>query len=353
MTALRPRHDLENSNVRSERERFLSTREVDLYIQKQQDLDDIYKANVFPLHGFGNEDRPSGSKRSQAPSQKDASSPNAGSSITLIRRYNGIQSNVARIEGEDSLQVLTPSYLKYCDQDNATSQQIVQDCKDSERIAIPFRRILRPRTQMKRPRRGDRSGSIESFLDFPLTRHTSEDRRHSHQDTIRFTNDGAVEEHSSLKSFFFHDPWHAECEFIAGIAGRSLRCRRASKHTSLANVSELRFNLPSSQALRSPLPTLLGSSKESRRSSFFGRLQRASSSASQRTTQVKDTGSVRGDDSESRLDLSLGQEHAGGGFGGKQAKLGKLIIEPEGVPMLDLLVAANMAMWWKIYEKFQ
>lgn len=52
-----------------------------------------------------------------------------------------------------------------------------------------------------------------------------------------------------------------------------------------------------------------------------------------------------------RLDLSLGQELAGGGFGGKRAKLGKLIIEDEGQKMIDLLVAANMALWWKAYDK--
>jgi hypothetical protein len=51
------------------------------------------------------------------------------------------------------------------------------------------------------------------------------------------------------------------------------------------------------------------------------------------------------------MDLSLGQEFAGGGFGGKQAKLGKLIIEDEGLKMLDLLVATNMALWWRAYEK--
>lgn len=52
-----------------------------------------------------------------------------------------------------------------------------------------------------------------------------------------------------------------------------------------------------------------------------------------------------------RLDLSLGQEFAGGGFGGKQAKLGKMILEDEGLKMMDLLVAANMALWWRAYEK--
>jgi hypothetical protein len=52
-----------------------------------------------------------------------------------------------------------------------------------------------------------------------------------------------------------------------------------------------------------------------------------------------------------RLDLSLGQELAGGGFGGKQAKLGKIILEDEGLKMMDLLVAANLALWWRAYEK--
>jgi len=51
------------------------------------------------------------------------------------------------------------------------------------------------------------------------------------------------------------------------------------------------------------------------------------------------------------FDLSLGQELAGGGFGGKQAKLGKLIIEPEGLKMMDLVVAANLGLWWKAYNR--
>jgi hypothetical protein len=54
-----------------------------------------------------------------------------------------------------------------------------------------------------------------------------------------------------------------------------------------------------------------------------------------------------------RLDLSLGQERAGGGFSGKQAKLGKLIVYGEGTKMLDLLVAANMALWWRAYERVE
>ena len=54
---------------------------------------------------------------------------------------------------------------------------------------------------------------------------------------------------------------------------------------------------------------------------------------------------------QDKLDLSLGQELAGGGFAGKQAKLGKLILEGEGLLMMDLLVAANMGLWFRAYEK--
>ena len=43
-----------------------------------------------------------------------------------------------------------------------------------------------------------------------------------------------------------------------------------------------------------------------------------------------------------QFDLALGREKLGGGFDGEQAKLGKLIIEPEGQKMLDLIVATNL-----------
>ncbi|KAF9888335.1 hypothetical protein FE257_008768 [Aspergillus nanangensis] len=53
--------------------------------------------------------------------------------------------------------------------------------------------------------------------------------------------------------------------------------------------------------------------------------------------------------SEDRIDFSLARERAGGGMRGKSAKLGKLIIEDEGIKMLDLVVAACMAVWWRGY----
>lgn len=47
----------------------------------------------------------------------------------------------------------------------------------------------------------------------------------------------------------------------------------------------------------------------------------------------------------------LGREKAGGGNRGKRVKLAKLIIYHEGMQMLDLVVAANMGVFWKIWHR--
>ena len=68
-----------------------------------------------------------------------------------------------------------------------------------------------------------------------------------------------------------------------------------------------------------------------------------------RRNRSTSTSSGGQDSDEDRLDFSLARELAGGGMRGKSAKLGKLIIEDEGIKMLDLLVAACMAVWWRGY----
>jgi hypothetical protein len=109
------------------------------------------------------------------------------------------------------------------------------------------------------------------------------------------------------------------------------------------SVSELRFNLPSSS-----IPPTPRGEESSKRSSFFHRARHSRNNSSLSVNR-DETDNVR--NSMDRLDLSLGQEFAGGGFGGKQAKLGKVILEDEGLKMMDLLVAANLALWWRAYEK--
>jgi hypothetical protein len=125
------------------------------------------------------------------------------------------------------------------------------------------------------------------------------------------------------------------------------QCKHILENPSSAvmEVSELRFNLPTSGTSRSPLATGSGA----KRSSFPGFHRHSTSDELSLANGRVDMANFL--DEYGNIDLSLGQERAGGGFQGKQAKLGKLIIEDEGVKMLDLIVAANMALWWRAYER--
>ncbi|KAG6353729.1 hypothetical protein INS49_005438 [Diaporthe citri] len=130
--------------------------------------------------------------------------------------------------------------------------------------------------------------------------------------------------------------------------GRAGRARGMSASLPMGDmgnrvpVSELRFNLPSSD---------LFNSKEDRDRAVaemkegLGRLL------------VRSPGGHEYDDDdddkeEPIFDFSgLGREKAGGGNRGKRAKLGKLLVHDEGLKMLDLVVAANMGIWWQAWER--
>ncbi|MCJ1399305.1 hypothetical protein MMC11_002507 [Xylographa trunciseda] len=160
------------------------------------------------------------------------------------------------------------------------------------------------------------------------------------------------------RPYTFLSPWNGTCEFSTGLAGRSLKCRHTlqspasspgSKDSSSARtVSDLRFNLPISKLLGSLSPRRLPlSGPNYQRSSFFGHSHNRESSDASNSNEAEDSDN----EDDERMDLSLGQEQAGGGMRGKQAKLGKLIIEDEGLKMLDLVVAANMGVWWSVYGR--
>ncbi|KAJ4346982.1 uncharacterized protein N0V89_010916 [Didymosphaeria variabile] len=157
------------------------------------------------------------------------------------------------------------------------------------------------------------------------------------------------EKQSTFRGYVFTSPWDGRCEFVTGAGGGSLKCRHIVPGLQGAPpvalpVSELRFNLPSSSKASTPQ-----GEESSKRSSFFHRPWHSRNNSSVADSHIESTEDVRR--SFDRMDLSLGQEFAGGGFGGKQAKLGKLIIEDEGLKMVDLLVAANLALWWRAYER--
>lgn len=314
-------------------------------------------------------------------------------SLSLIRRYNNEQWNVGKISikgtkptvggfGESSpgisIHIMTHGYLRFIDPVNSFTKQTLTNTENANGPRDSYAPIRAAEKQLSFQRHLQASGhamsrnqrhrpvSTDSTLihqvarpSFDLPSYQSSD---STESKLSSTNGMPELKSRSKQGYILRSPWDGVCEFTTGIVGRSFKCKHwyASSNPTFgpgmhaAHVSELRFNLPSSKTLGSPTSKSLvpGIPREAKRSSMFRHQHRRRSSSS---FEAKDT---HGDELfapkvelEERLDLSLGQEHAGGGFGGKQAKLGKLIIENEGLEMLDLIVAANMALWWQVYEK--
>ncbi|KOS22008.1 hypothetical protein ESCO_002322 [Escovopsis weberi] len=158
------------------------------------------------------------------------------------------------------------------------------------------------------------------------------------------------------RGYTFQSPWDKRCEFRTGHGGRSVQCRHvlndsqavtynplvaeAPKPSSVI-VSELRFNLPAADFF--PPSEAQRDSMQSYRLGHFGKFLK--SAAGTDREDETDQGLV------SPFDLNIGSEKAGGGPHGSRAKLGKLIIYHDGLKMLDLIVAANMGLWWGAWEK--
>ncbi|KAH6638694.1 hypothetical protein BKA67DRAFT_665636 [Truncatella angustata] len=175
------------------------------------------------------------------------------------------------------------------------------------------------------------------------------------------------------QGYMFISPWDGRCEFRTGNGGRSLRCRHvlplhANQWNPLADgiddgpggskghsrngsrspkvkgndISELRFNLPSSELFNAKHsdPSKPHEARERTRDKILNSI----------TNKTEDD--VDDEEYESvGFDMSLGRERAGGGIRGKRAKMGKLIIWDEGLKMLDLVVAANVGVWWSVWEQ--
>lgn len=302
-------------------------------------------------------------------------------SLSLIRRYNGEQWNIGKISnssgrhldigdhysGADmSIEISTSGYSKFTrsGRDNIASlERDSSSAHDPEvQDKVPFRRVFHLPRVSKRTDHihiddsdGQRLSESNARPKFDQ-RQQSLDSSRSSLDELNGVRSG------SSKGYMIEGPWDGICEFLTSVAGRSLKCKHIynSKDPKFkpevlsATASELRFNLPTTKAFGTPPPktSMPGTPREEKRSSLFlGSHHRRVSSSQESNGSYSNAPFGSKIELEDRLDLSLGQEHAGGGFGGKQAKLGKLIVYAEGLKMLDLIVAANMALWWKSYEK--
>lgn len=316
-------------------------------------------------------------------------------SLSLIRRYNNEQWTVGKIlskgtkptvggSGESShgvsIHIMTHGYLKFIDPNSSFAKQAhtVTNKLDGTRYShtpfpaaeeqLCFQRHLEVSGHAMSRNQWHRSESADSTFVDQGTRPSFDLPRHSHQSSDStessrsFIHGFPERKPGTKKGYVLRSPWDGICEFTTTIAGRSFKCKhsyassnpRFGQGTHSAPVSELRFNLPSLKTVGSPASKSFvpKTPRVAKRSSFLHQYRRRSSSS----IEAKDTHGTGHFapkvELEERLDLSLGQEFAGGGFGGKQAKLGKLIIENEGLQMLDLIVAANIALWWRVYARF-
>jgi hypothetical protein len=241
------------------------------------------------------------------------------------------------------LDIINPGYVPFIGAERPTSAgRPSNSSASSETSEPPPDGTFRRRLYMPGSQHGShaysfdashrKSSSISAACGEASLRPTMRSERHS-------VDLGAVADRRT-KGYTFLSPWDGTCEFATTTSGRSLRCRHRLGN-SVEEVSELRFNLPTS----SKLPH--------KPSSYLTKLRRQNSDFGDEDDEFGDGHSAPSimltDDG--RIDLSLGQERAGGGFGGKQAKLGKLVIMPSGVKMLDLLVAANVGLWWRAWER--
>jgi len=301
-------------------------------------------------------------------------------SLSLIRRYNGEQWNVGKIAsiGTEhgvtgirgaaiSIEIMTQGYYKFMAPQGLIERSSLLTTPNKEPGGIGeknniFRRDFEIPGNPRKPSPDRSPASSESRRFEEEGRSSSEHRQPSHDSFRPSTTDLPGHKTTSSKGYLLQSPWNGLCEFTTGIAGRSLKCKHSYPSTKptirsgvfSAPVSELRFNLPSSKVLGTPAAKsqIPGTPREWKRSSRFLGSHHLRNSTSNGTHESHDQGYFGAKvELEDRLDLSLGHEHAGGGFGGKQAKLGKLIVEVEGLQMLDFVVAANMALWWQIYEK--
>ncbi|PHH89571.1 hypothetical protein CDD83_5762 [Cordyceps sp. RAO-2017] len=169
------------------------------------------------------------------------------------------------------------------------------------------------------------------------------------------------------RGYVFTSPWNGKCEFRTGHGGRSVQCRHTlhdgepaaynplvaaeqaggGARSGAATVSELRFNLPTAELL-GDRAAKARTTTEQWRGSLNKLVQRPNNGHHDDGDGFDDVGD---DGTVSPFELNVGRERAGGGNRGGRAKLGKLIVYNDGLKMLDLVVAANMGVWWKAWEK--
>ncbi|EED17665.1 conserved hypothetical protein [Talaromyces stipitatus ATCC 10500] len=331
------------------------------------------------------------------------SNPSSPFRITLIRRdaASGNQWNVGTIsssradKGVIHVEISNPGYGKFMNNirfsTNTTAHDLTGAATEGQNAADVLKKMAQNMTHDD----GD-TGRRVFYRDIVPIKHDY--HGHSLSEVLFNRHSGSTEtpkitQYVSSKVnrgyYSFQSPWDGTCSFVASVNGGSLKCKHTipgpvmsseagvsgSGQNPEVTVSELRYNIPFALEQSFRPPSILNANGNSKSPSERGKGKRAAlsqlittniqkvqqhaRSRSQSGVFTPILGSTRssGDeqspasvapaDDEDRLDFSLARELGGGGMSGKSAKLGKLIIEDEGIKMIDLVVAASMGVWWR------
>ncbi|CEN59585.1 hypothetical protein ASPCAL02030 [Aspergillus calidoustus] len=354
--------------------------------QSSHDLPPPYSAIAPPPISPGQS--PSRLPRDNAPPQQP------GFHITLIRRdpTHGSQWNVATMSTPPSrtdgtgvdIDILTPGYSRFSGHNEPLSLESL-----GLNLSAEARSLLSRQQHTSSPSATPHDPSVPRDTSRPrrfhrklLVSRPEESRGSLDLPGSRPSLDGgpgSPSNFSKLKSgyYTFTSPWNGTCTFSTSVNGRSLKCKHmipspgfphspnSTQENPAVTVAEIRFNTPfqgshahhhhSEHADPSGPYYYNPSTNPSKRAAIanfinhkFDRRGSNSSTSSAGANEPPPPLPRRPID-EDRIDLSLAREKAGGGMRGNSAKLGKLIIEDEGIKMLDLVVAACMTVWWKGY----
>ncbi|KAL3461412.1 hypothetical protein BJX64DRAFT_261037 [Aspergillus heterothallicus] len=356
--------------------------------QSAHDLPPPYSAIAPPTRSPG-----------QSPSRVPRDSflpPQPGFHITLIRRdpTHGSQWNVAtmstpRLDGTGiDIDISTPGYNRFAGPNEPLSLESLGLNLPAEARSLLSRQpnVSNPPSTPHDPSTSSDTRRPRRFHRKLLVSRPEESRGSLDLPSGRPPLDGGPGSplHSGfpkLKSgyYTFTSPWNGTCTFSTSVNGRSLKCKHmipspgfpgpanSTQENPAVTVAEIRFNTPfqsshshhyhhhsEHQDSHGPYyydPSTTPSKRAALANYINNKLDRRGSNSSTSSGGLNEPPPPlpRRPIDEDRIDLSLAREKAGGGMRGNSAKLGKLIIEDEGIKMLDLVVAACMTVWWKGY----
>lgn len=302
--------------------------------------------------------------------------PDGFTNITLIRRdpTSGMQWNVGKIRvgaRRHHMAVLQPIEVTLTTPGYTRFAQTPDNASPVKRASFDLLRSPSP----------PRGNSFWRYVGF----RTVADEKTSLQDVRVNSNDFSEPSKTSVgkkprQVYAFASPWQGMCILSNGVDGKSLRLRHSLPTNSNAigeqgaPAAEIRLNLPWSilrtrdvnrqsvpEPEKLPIAQLIGKSKKQQ---FRRSMQVLKADSKQLLRELRD-GKEQPEhdfadqkpilyeqpDEKARISLRLGREKAGGGFKGDSAKLGKLILEDEGLKMGDLVVAACMGIWWQHWNE--